>query len=286
MSRTRRVTIDDLMQMKADGIPVTRTCCYDAPFAAIAEEAGIDVILCGDSLANVQLGYGSTLPCQYEVLLEHTKAVRRGAPNVFLIADMPYMTYLPSTEEALRKAGRFMAEADADCVKLEGGLEVVPIIEALVKAGIPVWGHTGLTPQTVKMLGGFKAQGRGADVAYKMVKTVEALAEAGAFAITAEAIPEELGKVLYENAKDYLMFSIGCGHYTDGPIINMYDMLGFYEKVPRFVKKYADCHNYMLDAVKQYVNECHDKTFPGPEHCYHMKDGEPEKLAQMLAAEQ
>lgn len=281
MVRTKRVTIDDMMQMKAKGIPIVRTTCYDAPFARIAEEAGCDVILCGDSLANVQLGYSSTLPCKFETLLEHTKAVRRGAPHVFLIADMSYMTYV-TPEEAVRYAGRYMAEADADCVKLEGGLEVVPIVKRLVEAGIPVWGHTGLTPQTVKMLGGYKTQGRGADIAYKLVRTVEGLAAAGAFAITAEAIPVELGKVLMERAQDFLMFSIGCGEYTDGPIINMYDMLGFFEKVPKFAKKYADAHAIFVDAVSTYVRECQDHTFPGPEHCYFMKPGEPEKLAAML----
>ncbi len=285
MARTKRVSIDYMMEKKSRNEPIIRTCCYDFPMAQLAEEAGVEVILCGDSLANVQLGYSSTLPCQFEVLLEHTKAVRKGAPNTFLIADMPYMTYQPSIEEAVRKAGRYMAEADADCVKLEGGLEVVPVIRALVDAGIPVWGHTGLTPQTVKMLGGYKTQGRGADVAYKLVKTVQGLAEAGCFAITAEAIPVELGKVLYENAQDYLMFSIGCGHWTDGPIINMYDMLGFYDRVPRFAKKYADIHHYILSAVETYVKECTDRTFPAPEHCYYMKEGEADKLMEMLQAD-
>lgn len=286
IQRTKRVSIDDMMKKKEAKIPISRTVCYDAVMAQIAEEAGIDVILCGDSLANVQFGYNSTLPCQYEVLLEHTKAVRRGAPNTFLIADMPYMTYQASIEEAVRKAGRYMAEADADCVKLEGGLEVLPVVKAIIDAGIPVWGHTGLTPQTVKMLGGYKSQGRSAEVAYKLVKTVEGLANAGCFAITAEAIPVELGKVLYEMADDYLIFSVGCGHYTDGPVVNMYDMLGFYDKVPRFVKKYADAHGYLVDAVKTYVKEVEDRTFPGPEHCYYMKENEPAHLMEMLARDE
>lgn len=286
MDRTKRVSIDYLMEKKSKKEPIVRTCCYDFPMAKLAEEAGVEVILCGDSLANVQLGYNNTLPCQFEVLLEHTKAVRKGAPNTFLIADMPFMTYQASIEEAVRKAGRYMAEADADCVKLEGGLEVVPVVKALVAAGIPVWGHTGLTPQTLKMMGGYKTQGRGADVAYELVKTVAGLAEAGAFAITAEAIPVELGKVLYENAEDYLIFSVGCGHWTDGPIINMYDMLGFYDKVPRFAKKYADIHRYILNAVRTYVEECETRAFPAPENCYYMKEGEPEKLMELLKADQ
>jgi 3-methyl-2-oxobutanoate hydroxymethyltransferase len=250
--------------------------------AKLAEEAGIDIILLGDSIANVMFGYESTLPAKFDVMLEHAKAVRRGAPTAFLIGDMPFMTYQASLEEAIRKAGLYMQEADVDCVKLEGGLEVVPVVKALVAAGIPVWGHTGLTPQSVKMLGGYKAQGRGADVAFKLTQAVAGLAQAGAFAITAEAIPVELGKVLYERASDYLMFSVGCGQYTDGPIINLYDMLGFYDHVPRFAKKYGDIRGYILGCLKTYVEECENRTFPGPEHCYYMKEGEPEKFLKMM----
>ena len=279
----KKVTIATIMEKKARGEKLSRTALYDYPMAVLAEEAGIEIVNMGDSIANVMLGYNTTVKADLDVMIEHAKAVRRGAPSIFVMGDMPFMSYQASVSEAIRNAGRYIREADMDCVKVEGGMEIVPLIEALTKASIPVIGHTGLTPQSAIMLGGFKTQGRSAELALKLIDVVAAFEEAGAIAVVVEAVPSEVAKVIYERSSIPIL-GTGCGPYSDSPMINWYDLLGFYESNPKFVKKYADVRGTILDAARHFVADCHDGTYPAPEHCYKMMEGEEEKLARLLEA--
>lgn len=277
----KKVTIGYIMEKKAKGEKLSRTALYDFAMAELAEEAGIEIINMGDSIANITFGYASTTKADLDIMIEHAKAVRKGAPSVFIMGDMPFMSYQASIPEAIHNAGRYIREADMDCVKIEGGMEIVPTIEAVTKAGIPVIAHTGLTPQSALMLGGFKAQGRSAELALKLVDVVAAFEEAGAIAVVIEAVPAEVGKIIYERS-GIPIFGTGCGPYSDSPMINWYDMLGFYERNPKFVKKYADVRSIILEAAGRFVKECQDGTYPGPEHSYKMLDGEEEKLNKLL----
>lgn len=281
-TKREKVTIGYILEKKAKGEKLSRTALYDYPMAVLAEEAGIEIINMGDSIANVVFGHSTTVKADLDIMIEHAKAVRLGTPSAYIMGDMPFMSYQASIQEAIHNAGRYIREADMDCVKVEGGMEIVPTIEALTKAGIPVIGHTGLTPQSALMLGGFKAQGRSAELAVKLIDVVMAFEKAGAVAVVVEAVPAEVAKIIYERAS-IPIFATGSGPYSDSPMINWYDLLGFFEKNPKFVKKYADAHNYLLNAAKQFVKECHDGTYPGPEHCYKMQVGEEEKLLELLA---
>ena len=196
MSERKKVTLRTLWSKVEEGQPITMLTCYDYPTAFFQEEAGVDIILVGDSLGMTMLGYDSTLPVTMDDMIRHSQAVRRGSPNSWLIGDMPYMTYQPSVESAVRNAGRFMAEASCDAVKLEGGAEMADRMLAIANAGIPVMGHLGLTPQSVSALGGFRVQGRGAQQAKKILEDAKALEDAGAFAILFEMVPERLSKLL------------------------------------------------------------------------------------------
>ncbi|MFZ7101219.1 MAG: 3-methyl-2-oxobutanoate hydroxymethyltransferase [Peptococcaceae bacterium] len=278
----KKVTIGYILEKKAKGEKLSRTALYDYPMAVLAEEAGIEIINMGDSIANITFGYASTTKADLDIMIEHAKAVRKGAPSAFIMGDMPFMTYQASIAEAVHNAGRYIREADMDCVKIEGGLEIVPVIEALTKAGIPVIAHTGLTPQSALMLGGFKAQGRSAELALKLIEVVAAFEEAGAIAVVIEAVPAEVGKIIYERSSIPIL-GTGCGPYSDSPMINWYDMLGFYEHNPKFVKKYADIRSVILEAAGRFIKECQDGTYPGPEHSYKMMAGEEEKLLNLLA---
>jgi 3-methyl-2-oxobutanoate hydroxymethyltransferase len=249
------------------------------------EKAGIDIVLVGDSIGMTIFGYDSTLPVTLDLLIPHTQAVRKGAPNVFLIGDMPYMTYQISPQEAIRNAGRFMAECGCDAVKLEGGREVIDTVEALIKATIPVVGHLGLTPQSIAMLGGFKAQGRSAYAAKRIIEDAKALEEAGVCMILLEAIPPEVSKIVTERA-EIPIIGIGAGPHVDGQCLIVHDMLGMFEAfTPKFVKKYADIGAQIVEALEAFRDEVHEGAFPQPEHCYGMPDAEVEKLRGMLAGE-
>jgi 3-methyl-2-oxobutanoate hydroxymethyltransferase len=271
-----------LNEKKAKGEKMPRTALYDYPMACIAEEAGIDIINVGDSIAMVMFGYDSTIYAKLDVMVEHAKAVRRGAPSAFIMGDMPFLSYQKSIPEAVANAGRYMVESGVDCVKMEGNLEVLDAMVAVTQAGIPVIGHTGLTPQKVNLLGGYKTQGRDAQSALQLIKTVQELEKAGAIAILVESVPDEVAKEIYERVSVPIL-GTGTGIYNDAPMINIYDMLGYVDRVPRFAKRYADIKLESVTAVKRFVQEVQDGIYPAPEHSYHMADGEHEKLLELLA---
>jgi 3-methyl-2-oxobutanoate hydroxymethyltransferase len=277
-----KVTIRTLIEKKLKHEKITWLTAYDYPTAQMEEKAGIDIILVGDSIGMTIFGYKSTLPVTMDLLVPHTAAVRKGAPHVFLIGDMPYMTYQISVQEAIRNAGRFMAECDCDAVKLEGGREMLDVIKGLIKATIPVVGHLGLTPQSIAMLGGFKAQGRDANTALRIIEDARLLEEAGICLLLLEAVPPEVGKVITERAK-IPVIGIGAGPHVDGQCMIVHDILGMFEAfTPKFVKKYANIGEQIVKAIKMFGEETRQGVFPGPEHGYTMPKEEVEKLEQML----
>jgi 3-methyl-2-oxobutanoate hydroxymethyltransferase len=250
---------------------------YDFPLAQLEERAGIDIILVGDSLGMTVLGYDSTLPVGMDIMIEHCQAVRRGAPGAFLVGDMPFMSYQTGPRDAVVNAGRFMKEAGTDAVKLEGGRNVQDIVAALTKATIPVMGHLGLTPQSIAMLGGFKAQGRSLAAAEALIEDAKALEEAGAVMILLEAVPPELAQLISERATIPII-GIGAGPFVHGQLLIVHDMLGFFDAfTPKFVKKYANLNATIADALAAYIQDIESGAFPQPEHNYKM---EAEALAQ------
>ena len=278
----KKVTIHTLYEKKSKGEQITWLTAYDLPMAQAQERAGIDIILVGDSLGMTTYGYDSTLPVTMDLIIPHTKAVRKGSPSAFLIGDMPYMTYQVSIEEAIRNAGRFMAECACDAVKLEGGREVLDTVKALTKATIPVVGHLGLTPQSIAMFGGFKAQGRSVENAVRIIEDAKALEEAGAVLILVEAIPPEVGKIVRDRA-EVPIIGIGGGPHLDGQCLIVHDMLGMFEAfTPKFVKKYSNIGEQITDAVKAFMKDVAEGEFPAPENCYKMPAEEAEKLAKMF----
>ena len=283
MTERKKITLPYLFKKVADGKPITWLTCYDYPTAYLQEQAGIDMILVGDSLGMTMLGYESTLPVTMEDMIRHSQAVRRGAPNVFLIGDMPYMSYQPSTEMAIRNAGRFMAEAACDAIKLEGGAEMADRVHGIVSAGISAIGHLGLTPQSVSALGGFRVQGKGALQAKKIIDDAKALQDAGAFAILLEMVPDRVCQLITQRAKDCIILSLGSGLQAHGQLLIYHDMFGLYPRFkPRMAKMYGDAGQLILDGLTQYVEEVSAKTFPQPENWFGMPDEEYEELVQML----
>jgi len=283
MSERKKVTLVTLYKKVESKEPITWLTCYDYPTAYFQEKAGIDMILVGDSLGMTMLGYDSTLPVTMNDMIRHTQAVRRGAPSVFLIGDMPYMSYQPCVEDAIRNAGRFMAEAGCDAIKLEGGEEMADRIDGIVKAGIPAMGHLGLTPQSVSALGGFKVQGKGALQAKKIIDAAKALEEAGAFAILLEMVPDRVCKIITERAEDCIIMSLGAGPDAHGQLLIYHDMFGLYPKFkPRMAKVFGNAGEVLLNGLTQYVNEVSDKTFPQPENWFTIKDEEYEELLGLL----
>jgi 3-methyl-2-oxobutanoate hydroxymethyltransferase len=283
MSERRKVTLTMLFKKMAESEPITMLTCYDYPTAHFQEEAGIDMVLVGDSLGMTMLGYESTLPVTMDDMIRHAQAVRRGTPNAWLIGDMPYMSYQPSVEAAIRTAGRFMAEAACDAIKLEGGAEMADRMAGIVAAGIPAMGHLGLTPQSVSALGGFRVQGRGALQAKKIMDDAKALEEAGAFAILLEMVPDRVCKLITERAEDCFIISLGSGPDAHGQLLIYHDMFGLYPRFkPRMAKVYADAGQVIVDGLKAYVNEVTNKTFPQPENWFGMKDEDYAELMELL----
>lgn len=281
-TQRKKVTIHTLFEKKAKGEKITFLTAYDYPTAVIEDKVGIDLILVGDSLGMCVYGFDSTLPVTMDMMVNHSKAVRKGAPNCFVIGDMPYMSYQISIEQAVANAGRLMQEAGVDGVKLEGGVEMVDTIKAITRAGIPVMGHIGLTPQSVSMLGGFKAQGRDVAAALKLIDDAKALEEAGCFSILLEAIPAEVGQIITERAKVPIL-SIGAGPYCDGQVLVVHDALGFFGgHVAKFVKQYANMNQIIEEALNKYKEEVEQVIFPAPEHCYKIKEEELAKLKEAL----
>jgi 3-methyl-2-oxobutanoate hydroxymethyltransferase len=283
MTERKKVTIRTLFSKVEKGEPISWLTCYDYPTAYFQEQAGIDMILVGDSLGMTMLGYDSTLPVSMDDMIRHTQAVRRGAPNVFLVGDMPYMSYQPSTADAIRNAGRFMADAETDAIKLEGGAEMADKIMAVRAAGIPVVGHLGLTPQSVAALGGFRVQGRGAQQARKIIDDAKAIEEAGVFAILLEMVPDRVCKIITERAKDCIILSLGSGPDAHGQLLIYHDMFGLYPKFkPRMAKVYGNAGEVILNGLQEYNQEVKDKVFPKPENWFTIKDDEYDDLMELL----
>ncbi len=229
------------------------------------------------------LGYESTLPVTMDDMIRHTQAVRRGAPNVFLIGDMPYMSYQPSIETAIRNAGRFMAEAGCDAIKLEGGAEMADRIRGIVNSGIPAMGHLGLTPQSVSALGGYRVQGRGAQKAKKIIDDAKALEQAGAFAILLEMVPDRLCQLITQRAEHCFIMSLGSGPHAHGQLLIYHDMFGLYPRFkPRMAKVFGNAGEVILNGLTNYVKEVKEKTFPQPENWFGMKDEDFEELQKIL----
>ncbi|SEE31667.1 3-methyl-2-oxobutanoate hydroxymethyltransferase [Prevotella sp. lc2012] len=272
-----RKSIYDLLSRKGT-CPVSMLTAYDYHTACTIDEAGIDMILVGDSLGNVMLGYENTLAVTVEDMIHHGKAVCRGAKEAMVVIDMPFMSYQASVEDAVRNAGRIVKETNCQAVKMEGGAEYADRIKAIVQAGIPVVAHIGLTPQSVNALGGYKVQGKSLEQAQKLLSDAKAVEEAGAFAITLECVPEALAKMITEQSKA-LTIGIGAGRFCDGQVLVYQDMLGFTNGfTPKFVKKYADLHAVMLQAFRQYKEECEQRTFPAEEQTFKISDDVLEKL--------
>ncbi|MGD2163507.1 MAG: 3-methyl-2-oxobutanoate hydroxymethyltransferase [Anaerolineales bacterium] len=283
MSDREKVTLRTLFKKVEEGIPITMLTCYDYPTAYFQEQAGVDIILVGDSLGMTMLGYDTTLPVTMDDMIRHTQAVRRGSPNAFLIGDMPYMSYQPSVETAIRSAGRFMAEASCDAIKLEGGSEMADRIAGIVSAGIPAMGHLGLTPQSVSALGGYRVQGRAAQQAKKIMDDSKALEEAGAFAILYEMIPSRLSQLITERMETCFNISLGSGPHAHGQLLIYHDMFGLYPKFkPRMAKVFADAGKMITDGLKQYVEEVQEKEFPQPENWFSMSDEELDQLKKLI----
>jgi 3-methyl-2-oxobutanoate hydroxymethyltransferase len=283
MTERKKITLPSLFQKVAQGDPITMLTCYDFPTAFFQEQAGIDMILVGDSLGMTVLGYDSTLPVTMADMIRHTQAVRRGSPTSWLIGDMPYMSYQPSVESAIRNAGRFMAEAFCDAIKLEGGAEMADRMAGIVAAGIPAMGHLGLTPQSASALGGFKVQGRGAAQAKKIIDDAKALEEAGAFAILLEMVPDRVCKLITERAENCFIISLGAGPDAHGQLLIFHDMFGLFPKFkPKMAKVYGEAGNVILEGLKNYAGEVQNGSFPQPENWFGIKDEEYDELLDLL----
>ncbi len=283
MSERKKVTLPYLFKKVANEEPITMLTCYDYPTAHFQEAAEIDMILVGDSLGMTMLGFESTLPVTMDDMVRHSKAVRIGSPNAWLIGDMPYMSYQPSVETAILNAGRLMAEAGCDAVKLEGGVEMADRVAGIVTAGIPTMGHLGLTPQSVSALGGFRLQGKGAMQAKKILDDAKALEEAGAFSVLLELVPDRLCKLISERAENCFIISLGSGLHAHGQLLIYHDAFGLYPRFkPRMAKVFADAGQMIQNGLKQYVKEVTERTFPQPENWFGMPDEEYEELINLL----
>jgi len=267
-----KVTPQYLLAKKQQGQKIVRITCYDYPMALLAERAGVDSILVGDSLNMVICGQSNTMSVTMEEMIYHCKAVMRAVQYALVIADLPFLSYQTDIRDAVYNAGCLLKYGGVDAVKLEGGKEFAATVKAIVDAGIPVVGHIGLTPQSLSKLGGYKVQGTDIGTARKLVEDAGALEEAGVFMLTLECVPDRLAKVICEELT-IPATGIGSGPYTDGQSLNMYDLLGIFEKfTPKFVKKYADLSQDILQALEKYKEEVEQGIYPGPEHSYHMQD--------------
>ena len=267
----KKMTIQDFIMMKENGEKISMLTAYDASFASLIDATGIEIILVGDSLGNVLLGYDSTVPVTMEEMLHHCKAVRRGTSKAFLVGDMPFMSYQVTQSESVANAGRFLKEAGCDAVKLEGGTEVCDTVKAIVRAGIPVMGHIGLTPQTASQLGGYKVQGRDADSARILLQSARDLEQAGAFSLVLECIPAQLSEAIAKTIS-IPTIGIGAGKHCDGQVLVTHDMVGMFEKfIPSFVKQYAHLASQIREAIATYKKEVKSGSFPDEEHSFNLQ---------------
>ncbi|EFM09734.1 3-methyl-2-oxobutanoate hydroxymethyltransferase [Paenibacillus curdlanolyticus YK9] len=270
----RPLTITKLKKMKQEGNPISVLTAYDYPSARLAEEAGIDVILVGDSLGNVVLGYDTTVPVTLDDMVYHTKAVRRGAPNTFVVADMPFMTYRVGKESTLRNAARLLQEGLANAIKLEGGADIADEVGACVRAGIPVMGHLGLTPQSIHQLGGYRIQGKLEQEAEALLQDAKALEAAGAFALVLELVTEPIAEAI-RSAISIPVIGIGAGRGCDGQVLVYHDILQYASpyREKRFVKTYADIGTTIRNAIGAYVQDVKTGAFPEQKHAFPMEPG-------------
>jgi len=274
----KKITPVDIQSMKNERKRITMLTAYDYPMALLEDRAGIDIILVGDSLGMTVLGYENTLPVTMDEMIHHTKAVTRGAKYALIIGDMPFMSYNTSERDAILNAGRFIKEGGADAVKLEGGASVKEVVKAVMRAGIPVMGHIGLTPQTISMLGGFKVQGRDAQSAQKIIDDALLLEEAGAFSVLLEAIPAPIAKKITERLK-IPTIGIGAGVHCDGQVLVVHDLLGLFDRfTPKFAKRYVNLSELMLKAFETYKEEVLKGEFPTDQHSFHIDEKELSKI--------
>ncbi len=273
-----RVTINDVREMKARGEKIPMMTAYDYTSARIVDNAGIPIILVGDTLGQVVLGYDSTLPVTMDEMIHHTRAVARGAGRALIVGDMPFMSYQTGPTDALRNAGRFLQQGGAQTVKLEGGVNMARTVERIVSSGIPVMGHIGLTPQSVNQLGGYKVQGKSLKSAVRLMEDARALEEAGVYALVLECVPASLARLITERVS-IPTIGIGAGRNCDGQVQVFHDMLGlFTDFVPKHAKRYADLGQSIAGAVAEYISEVKDQRFPAREHSYYIKE---EVLAEL-----
>ena len=271
-------TVNTILQQKHEGKKITMLTCYDYSTAKLMEEAGVNTILVGDSLGNTILGYEDTIQVTMEDMIHHCAAVSRGIKNILLVCDMPFMSYQTSVYDAVVNAGRLMKEGHANMVKLEGGVEVAPQIEAIVKASIPVCAHIGLTPQSINAFGGFKIQGKTEAAARKLIEDAKAVQKAGATMVVLEGVPATLATKITEML-DIPTIGIGAGAGCDGQVLVYQDMLGmFSDYVPKFVRQFANVGEVMKNAFKEYIEEVQNGNFPAEKHTYKIDDDIIEKL--------
>lgn len=274
----QKVTISYFEKKVSEGRKITMMTAYDYPTASLVDQAEIDAILVGDSLAMVVLGYESTVPVTMDEMIHHCKAVRRGAKLSFIIGDMPFMSYQVSLKKAVENAGRFIKEAGCEAVKLEGGSEMTQVVKAISDAGIPVCAHIGLTPQTATKLSGFKVQGKDAESANKLVQSARDLEDAGAFMIVLECIPDQVASKITDSLK-IPTIGIGAGKFCDGQVLVYHDLVGLFERfTPKMVKQYVNLAPMIREALIQYREEVEKGIFPAPEHSFLMKEEEADRL--------
>lgn len=285
MEYRKAISTFDLKKMKAEGEKIAMVTAYDYPSALLAEKAGADVILVGDSLGMVVLGYDSTVPVTMDDMVHHSRAVARAAKRCFVVTDMPFLSYHGSLDRTLANAARLMQEGGAKAVKMEGGREIADSVRACVNAGIPVMGHIGLTPQAVHQLGGFKLQGRQPEQARKLIDDALALEQAGVFGIVLEMVPEELAGLITERLQ-VPTIGIGAGRLCDGQVLVYHDMLQYASPLkPKFVKAYANVGEPIVAGISAYVREVKEGAFPGEDNVYHMDGSALEEISGLYGAE-
>ncbi|MBI9102536.1 MAG: 3-methyl-2-oxobutanoate hydroxymethyltransferase [Spirochaetales bacterium] len=281
----KKLLASDLLKMKNDGKKISMITAYSYPQGMIVDEAGIDIILVGDSLGMVELGYIDTVPVTMDEMLSHTKAVTRAVKRAHVVGDLPFMSYNISTEQAVTNAGILYQQGRSDSIKFEGGQDFAPICSAITKAGIPVFGHIGLTPQTAATMGGFKVQGKSLDAAKAVLDDALALQDAGAFAVILEAIPQQLAQIITEKL-DIVTVGIGGGPHCDGQVLVFHDMLGMFKRfTPKFVKVYGQMFDTQVELVKEFISDVEGESFPGPEHSFNMKADMVGELKKALGVE-
>ncbi len=278
----KKITIHDIKQKKIENTKIIMVTAYDYPFGLMADEAGVDIVLVGDSLGMVVMGLDGTVEVTMDQMIHHIRAVVKGCKKALIVGDLPFMSYNTSVREAIVNAGRLMKEGGCDVVKLEGGVDFAPTVQAIVKAGIPVQGHIGLTPQTASSLGGFKMQGKDAAAAKSIIDDAKALEDAGAFSIIVEAVPAPLGQLIAQAVR-IPVIGIGAGPNVDGQVLVTHDMMGLFDKfVPKFVKQYAQIRPTIIDALKTFKQEVSTQSFPSAKHSFGMADETLETLKKSI----